>query len=340
MLGRRLFWIAVSLFWSLTLGLSPSFAQTPQPKYCEYFDAAGHRFQVGEPEKIPQQFRASAKCYIFGSGKELASPDSISLKGALRDISIVSPVGRINLRWPRTAETLFGRTPERAMVDAAQTVSRALRQGAFPPNIQSLSLDWSVVFMDADLPGTQIPPWLIHNCHPGWMTPPANVYIVSQRVTSGCGGGRASASKVGDAQLAEVLIHEMGHAIEFQILGASAPMEIMRAEGFASWFEEYASNYSSVISRGSVLSSQASLAEEALNSGFTSSNFGRSAYDYALASMYFRMLVDRRGITGLLETYQLMTSKNLKFLDALKQKLSLSDAQMAKELEKTIQRAG
>jgi hypothetical protein len=127
------------------------------------------------------------------------------------------------------------------MADAARTIARIISKPAFPAEVRRLKFDWQVIFMDGKLPETQIPEVLARSCHPGWMTPPANIYIVAQRVAGDCGGGQEQVPRVADSTLAAVLVHEIAHAIEYHLLGPAFGGDRMRAEGFATWFTDYAS---------------------------------------------------------------------------------------------------
>jgi len=303
-------WRLIILFHILSIVAAASAAEV-----CIYAGPDGTVKQVNSRQDVPAASRATAQCFSPKNSPYLAKPEEIQLSGNTRRESLNSSVGTINLRWPRKIESLFGRTPLRAMTDAAQTVSKALRKGAVPSNLQKLNLTWQVVFLDQDLPETQIPSYLISNCHPGWMTPPANIYIVGQRVAGGCGGQKVTAG-VADSTLTEVLIHEMGHAIEYALLeGRSNPEERMRKEGFATWFESYAADSSSIISRGEI--------DRKLKAGATKSiqlsptfNFQGTAEDYARAAMFLRTVENKRGANGVFEVYN-SVGKGLPLLPAI-----------------------
>jgi hypothetical protein len=264
----------------------------------------------------------------------LAAPEDIKLKGNIRREEISTPVGRVELRWPRSVELLFGRNPLHAMTDAARTVNQAIRTSSFPRELQNLNADWQVVFMDENLPETQIPYNLISNCHPGWMTPPANIYIVAQRVAAGCNGGKARRSSVADADLAKVLIHEMGHAVEFQLLQNEFGRNRMRAEGFATWFEGYAASYSSTVNRNQLKEDELTQAKYAIKKSPGEFAFSGDSLDYARASMYFSAIVDRRGLSGLMDVYKAMVRDHLDFFPAIQKELGWSRAELEKEVTK------
>lgn len=269
-----------------------------------------------------------------GGGEYLAAPEEILLSGNIRREALNSPLGPINIRWPRKIERLFGRTPLRAMTDAAQTVSKALRRGSIPNSLQLLSLPWQVVFLDAELPETQIPAYLVSNCHPGWMTPPANIYIVGQRVAGGCGGTTKSTG-VADSELTEVLIHEIGHAVEYALLrGAANPEERMRKEGFATWFESYASDFSSLLHRREVESKLQEAAKFSINSSPTFI-FKGTFEDYARASMFFRTVEARRGLQSVFDLYK-EVGKGLSLYQAIEKSLGWNQLTLQNEVRKYL----
>ena len=309
---------------------------------CFYLDEKGVFKQASSQNEIPHKYRSKASCQAVRKrgpardlysnrpskstksnkakpasstrGGYLAQPDEIDLKGNIRREDISTSLGRVKLRWPRSVEAMFGRTPLRAVTDAARTVSRATRTAAFPAHIQNLQLEWKIVFMDENLPETQIPHYLIQNCHPGWMTPPANIYIVAQRIAENCGTTRKRAS-VADSDLTEVLIHEMGHVLEFNLLGNSFGSDRFRAEGFATWFEVHAAKYSSIVNESKLkrrTKLNAQFFYKTYGDNLTQETFRGGAPSYARAAMYFWTIADQKGLRTLFELYGLMAQgKNL-----------------------------
>lgn len=298
---------------------------------CIYADETGRIVQVNSAAQVPPQFRDRSRCFDKSENQYLAKPEEIKLSGNVRKEDMSSSIGRIQLRWPRKVELLFGRTPQRAMADAAMTASRALKASGFPADIQTLQMNWNVVFMDEDVPETQIPSNLVSNCHPAWMTPPANLYIVAQRVAAGCGGGSSPGSQVADSELAHILLHEIGHSVEFRMLGGNQSRDRMQSEGFASWFEAYASDYSSIIKKGSIKDNYFSLAKQAIaaNPNFY---FQGSAYDYARASMYFHAIASKKGVRGVSRVYEVLASENVSFFDAVKKAVQWDQKKLNEEV--------
>jgi hypothetical protein len=231
---------------------------------------------------------------------------------------------------------LFGKTPERAMAEAAMAVNRALQSGSFPLKAQAVNQTWQVVFMDENLPVTQIPADLINNCHPGWMTPPANIYIVAQRAAEGCGGKRVSKSEA-DARLATILVHELAHAIEYQLLPKQFSSDRMRAEGFASWFEQYAAEYSELLSDAQMQRRYRRLAQESFRLNPSNWIFGGGAMDYGRASMFFVAIVSRHGIAGLMDLYLKMDQEKKSWVDAVQDGLGWDPALLEREARRVAE---
>lgn len=312
-------------------------------KNCLYMDHNGKIHQASSPNEIPSSFRKNAKC---GSQNQyLANPQDIPLEGSVRREDMSTSVGRVELRWPRKAEVLFGRTPNRALLDVARTLSRVLNQSGFPTLIQNLNLQWKVVFLDEKLPEAQIPMSLVSNCHPGWMTPPGNIYIVAQRVVAGCSGAKSPSTSVADGELADVLLHEMGHAVEYQLLldqfGGNRQFggDRLRSEGFATWFEQYAADFSSVVNARLIKERWSHAARESFRKNpspaFSFTGTG-TAEDYGRASMFFTAIVNRRGIKGLMDVYDTMVKNQLEFFPAVQKELGWNVTKLHEEAKNLL----
>lgn len=268
----------------------------------------------------------------------LAAPDEISLKGTVRSDSIATSLGRMEVRWPITVEKLFGRTPVRALTEAASAANRTLMKGGFPIGLNRVSPTWNVVFMDENIPEKQVPTSLISNCHPGWYTPPGNIYIVAQRVASGCGPKTEKVSHdVSDTLLARVLVHEIGHGIEFKLLGANMGNDRMRGEGFATWFERQASNFSSMMQREVYEEYYHRAALTGLSQGALR-EFKGSSEHYAAASMVFSVIESKKRINGIIKIYDLINQKSLSFESSLKESHGLDFSKLEKDIAEYLKR--
>ncbi|WKZ57374.1 MAG: hypothetical protein QY326_01530 [Bdellovibrionota bacterium] len=283
---------------------------------CVYLDSRGQTKVVRSINQVPAQSRGRARCGEIMQNMHLAAPQEVELGATVRRDSIATSLGRVELRWPRKIETLFGRTPQRAVAESMQAASRALKGRGFPIELQRLDVQWQMVFLDEDLPETQIPAYLVSNCHPAWMTPPTNLYVVAQRVVAGCGGSSKGKASVNDGELASVLLHEIGHAVEYQMLQGKGDADRMRAEGFASWFEQYSGDFSPLIAEDAAKRRYFAMAKASIGrSSFF--EFDGSGAAYARASLIFHALVDRKGFEGLRAAYSHMANSGAGLLQAL-----------------------
>lgn len=304
------------------------------PVDCFYKDDRGVIKVTDSREKVPLPLRPSAHCEVSRKRGTSVRPNQIELQGNVRSVDMASPLGRIMLRWPRSLEKVFGRTPERALAEAARTASRALRSGGFPTHVSTVDMSMRVVFLDRNLPDKQISMQIVNDCHPGWMMPPADIFIVGQVVSAGCPNGPPLSSANADKALAKVLLHEIGHAVEYAMLRGNAPGDGVRGEGFASWFEGYASRYSTIIPNDESRRGYSALGIAGLRRGLTGVTFGGSPFDYGVAFLYFQLLTDRRGVAGMVRFYDSHIMKGENFSRAFRQEVGLNDDNLRESLLK------
>jgi hypothetical protein len=295
-------------------------------KRCAYLNDQGEVEQADSPEDAPKRYRSRVICADDpGVNSAIPKAQDVEIRGALKTASFVTDLGPISLKWPYSVEKCFGRSPARAVADAAQTVNRAIASAPFPPEVKNRSREWSLVFTDKDTANREFPASLTIGGHPGFMVPPNNIYLISEFISPSC-----NASDVGDAMLAQVLLHEMGHVIEFLILGPEFGLDRPRAEGFASWFEQYASDYSKVIPKGSVKAYYRQLATEAMRS--LPAPFEGSPYDYARAALQFDAIVGRRGVAGLMGVYSVIKSEGVPFHTAVERSIRWNKKTLEQEM--------
>ena len=313
-----------------------AFAAPQASQSCLYVVENGTIKSAKSLNDIPAHLRQTARCSEQAEGQSnyLAPPQDITLKGAVLEDTISSPLGTVHLRGARSVQKFFGRSPVRAISEAARTVNKVLQQASFPAELQKLNLDWQVVFLDENLPETEIPRQLISNCHPGWMTPPGNIYLVTQKIAQGCSGNMHQKTSDADAELMGVMLHEMGHAVEAALLGRSFAGDRRRAEGFATWFEGYAADFSSLTRSRRISQQNIALGRLSLDQGADLASFNGTAEDYARASMVFEAITARRGVRGLFAVYEKMRTKQLPFPSALNEALGWNDSRLLEEVKK------
>lgn len=285
---------------------------TEAQKACAFLQDDGTVVEVDSQSEAPQRYRHRVVC--ADDQKAIPQADEVQILGGVKSASFVTDLGPISVKWPRSVEKCFGRSPAKAVADAAQTVNRALASAPFPPSVKNRSREWSLVFTDRATALREFPAALTIGGHPGFMVPPNNIYLITDYISPTC-----DPSQMADSLLAQVLLHEMGHVIEFLMLGKEFGVDRQRAEGFASWFEQYSSEYSRVIPKGSVKAYYRKLAIEALK--VMPGPFEGTPYDYARAALQFEAIVAKKGMPSLMAIYTAMSTEGLSFSQALEKQL-------------------
>jgi hypothetical protein len=291
---------------------------------CLFVDAKGTISQVKSFLQVPSEYRARAVCKEIRV-EDIAPPEEVKLGNDARTATFTTDLGPMHVRWPRSIERCFATNPSRAVGEAAAGVNRALKNGRFESGIQHAHREWSLAFTDKATAVSQFPIALTIGGHPGFMIPPSQIYIITDFISPDCSG-----EKIADAVLAQVLLHEMGHVVEFLLLGERTDRpDRQRSEGFAAWFEQYSADYTSGIRRGEVKRYYTELARRALSQplhGFTG-----SAEDYAYAALQFRAIVERRGIGALMKVYAEIR-RGLPFNDAVQKAMGWSRKTLEREM--------
>ena len=293
---------------------------------CVYADEQGNILSAPSIKEVPSRFRSKAACK---DSQPLSIPkaDEVDLRGGVRSSSFGTPLGTMDVRWPRQVERCFGKSPSRAISEAASAVNRALRNGRFDEKMKYARRDWSLVLIDRASAVSHFPMQLSLGGHPGFMVPPNQIYIVVDFISPNC-----QPSGDVDALLTQVLLHEMGHVLEFSLLGESGfAADRKRAEGFAAWFEGYSSKFSSAIPRGRVQETYRTMVQS--QSGVGSQQFSGSGQDYAIASLEFEAIVARKGVSGLMEVYETMSTSRCSFYDALYKKFGWDQKDLQREVK-------
>lgn len=283
---------------------------------------------------------------IAGPTREVAAPpprlvlpEKMKLTGGERREEISTDIGKIELRWERSIERLFFRTPERAVAEVARIVRRVLSSGVFPPSFSNFSLKWNIVFFDEHIPSGQIPMTILNGCHPGWMVgngERADIYIRARALAAGCEGAERKDNSIVEAALMQVLLHEFGHGVEHYLLQHAIPHDRLRSEGFATWFEQYASSYSSDLSQREIVGRLKELSRYKAKVSPELSHFDGTAADYAYAAMIFLAIEERFGLRRMLELYDVMRRQNLPFLQAIQSRYDWNADRVVSEVDKLI----
>jgi hypothetical protein len=292
---------------------------------CLYVDAHGAISQVKSLQNVPSEYRARAVCKEIQI-QDIASPDEVKLGNDARAATFTTELGPMHVRWPRSIERCFSVNPSRAVGEAAAGVNRALKSGRFESSTQHARREWSLAFTDKATAVSQFPIALTLGGHPGFMIPPSQIYIIADFISPDCSG-----EKVADAVLVQVLLHEMGHVVEYLLMGERQDRpDRQRSEGFAAWFEQYSAEYVPSIPRGQVERYYTGLARDALQHG--PRGFTGSAEDYAYAALQFRAIVEQRGIAGLMKVYAEIRDQGLPFDEAVQRALGWNKKTLSREM--------
>lgn len=305
---------------SLTLLVRSSYAVNER-LHCEYTTRSGLVESVNDIEKVPRIYRSNAKCVKIRDGEFLALPSEIKLNSREGSDVVSSSLGDVRIKWSKEVKGLLGKNPQRVISNSMNILSKIINSTSFSQKLSGVNWDWNIIFFGKDIPNSQVPEYLITNCHPGWMLPPSNIYIAVDRVYNGCNGQHSQG--IADSELEHVLLHELGHAVEYKLLGGNAIKDLKRSEGFATWFSIYAANFSHVLDRGTLFAYYNELASAAIKKSPKIFNFSGSAEDYARAAMYFNIVEQKQGVTGILLLYDKL-SKGGDFLSSVANMLNTS----------------
>jgi hypothetical protein len=315
---------AVALLLLLCVALTEGVAEP-----CRYLDRSGRAHLVEAITDVPAAYRESVECLGAERSRGL-DPQGVKLTGATGKVSVRTGVGEFTLRWSRAVQDCFGRSPERSLVEAAAATNRALKSASFSEVAKYSQQHWNVVFTDRATALREFPLAITVGGHPGFMLPPSSIYLISDFIAPHC-----SRKAVADSTLVQVLLHEIGHVIEYLLLGeGKLEGDRQRAEGFATWFEQYSSDFSSDIRKGSIWDEHRVLAARQLQQ--PAAPFSGSASDYAVASLPFRAIVAKRGVQGLMRVYETMRARGISFREAVKEGLGWTQSTLDREVRQQV----
>jgi len=288
-------------------------------------------FQKILKESQPTDRRESAKQVKGRRGGPLR-PDEVELSRSRRQVSLNSSLGKVNLRWDRSAERLFGKSLERAVQSAMTASSRVLAQNSFPGDLRKPNYDWRIVIMD-EVPGN-VKINMHGRCHPAWMRPPADIFVSARDLGTVCGHKKLSLSEA-SIQLQETLVHEIGHAIEFQFMKRGfGVMQRWHNEGFATWFESLGANY---ISGGGVNRSEVrNRAKKSWHPDWRPALFQGTGADYARAYSLIAVIAEKKSILRLADVYKTMSENRLPLIKAIEKELGWNEKKLLEAAAKHV----
>jgi hypothetical protein len=291
-----------------------------------YMTDQGELVAVRNTASVPRAFRGRVVCKDKARS-EIPSPEDLYVGKDARIAEFSTELGPMRVRWSRAVEACFGKSPSRAVSEAAQAVNRALKSGRFDSEVKFARREWSLGFVDKGWALAQFPLALTLGGHAGFMIPPNRIYIITDFVSHGC-----SDTSNADLNLTRVLLHEMGHVIEYLLLGESQTLDDrQRAEGFASWFEQYSADYAGLIPKGLV---QREYAAEVVGWSPQTKEppFSGSLQDYAVAALRIQAIVERKGISGLMRVYKHLREEQVDFYTAVERGVGWNEKTLRQQM--------
>lgn len=299
---------------------------------CVYIDDKNSIRSADSMSVVPRRYRKTATCKDIGVG-EVAAPNSMDVGRLAREVSFGTSLGTMNVRWPRELERCYRVTPAKAIAEASRTVRQALRVSKLFSEVRQKSRTWDFVLTDRLHAISQVPTDIIRGRHPGFMLPPNRVYILSDFIAQNC-----QENPISDRLLAQVLLHEMGHVVEYILLGEPTSMTNReRGEGFATWFEHYASEFSKTIGKDRVSENLRNLGMQHQVALGRKDSFDGTALDYARAAMPFFLLVSKKGTGGVARLYRDARIKQIPLHEAVRNVFGWSEVVYRNRLDKFTQ---
>jgi hypothetical protein len=288
---------------------------------CVFIDDTNTIRSVDSLSLVPRRYRKAATCKDIRVG-EVIAPHSMDVGRLAREVSFGTSLGTMHVRWARDLERCYRATPSKAIAEAARTVRQALRVSKLYSEVGQKHRTWDFVLTDRLHALSQVPTDIIRGRHPGFMLPPNRVYILSDFIAQNC-----QENPISDRLLAQVLLHEMGHVVEYILLGEPASMSNReRGEGFATWFEHYASEFSKTIGKDRVSENLRKLGTQNQVAQVRKGSFNGTALDYARAAMPFFLLVSKKGTGGVARLYRDARIKQIPLHEAVRNVFGWSDA--------------
>jgi hypothetical protein len=291
---------------------------------CVYVNEHGELVPVRNPQTVPRELRNRLVCKDRGI-EEIAAPDDLDVGRDARTAEFSTELGPMKVRWSRSIERCFATSPARSVGEAAKAVNRALKSGRFTADVRYTRREWTLAFIDKTAAISQFPLALTVGQHPGFMIPPNRIYLVADYISPNC-----ESREIADDVLTQVLLHEMGHVVEYILLGErQTPLDRERSEGFAVWFEQYSAEFASSLPKGHAQAYYSALARSRdADAGFSPDPGG-----YAHAGLRFQTIVDRKGIAGLMEVYAVIREQQVPFEVAVERALSWNQSIFQRQIQ-------
>lgn len=250
-----------------------------------------------------------------------------------RKRTVQSSLGSVNIVWSSQVEQRLKKSPKDIVKQTFGHVAQVLNSNPFLLERLAGKPMWNVVLLSRVPKVASSGMLSASRCHSAWTGPPANIVVALDRLALGCSNFRRVVSPLNLSHgLQEVLIHEIGHVLEFQLMGkAFGRRQRWHSEGFATWFEELAAGVVQSDSTQLSVLRRRKKAREAYRSDWKGYLFRGTAADYFRSYAVIAALADSRSVAGLMAVYDRMDRENLTFGSAVEREFSWNEDRLSVE---------
>ena len=242
-----------------------------------------------------------------------------------RKTVVSTALGDVVLKLPLGFESTVGFSLFRAIQTSWSAAARVLAAANFPPEF-SRGYDWNLIVHDGKPLSPSGSRMSASYCHTALMGPPSDIVVNGYRLLHPC-----DQSLPPEQALLTSLVHEIGHAIEFRLLGSAfSRRQRWHGEGFATWFEMRGRKLLGVYPQ-SANHELAYRIRESLRKEWKPYFFQGSPDDYLRSYALISDLVDLHSTEKLFASYKRMSRDNCLFEEAVERELGMSFAQWMNE---------
>ena len=268
----------------------------------------------------------------FSKSLQLQPSTQIGVTEALANekrASVSTLLGEAVVRWPDALGHKLHFSPAVVVLRAWNSAAVVVSRSGFPSDLREQPYGWNIVISDkaSSIPGAGR--MSSAYCHTALMGPPADIVINGSRLLRPCDGSASA-----DQALMHSLIHEVGHAVEFRLMGKGfSRRERWHGEGFATWFE-FDARALVPEARGQLdaaLEAVRATAKDALRAGWKPYLFQGTPDDYARSYALIAVIAEGHSVAQLVSVYQRMAAENCLFEEAVQRELNLSIEQWQEE---------
>lgn len=271
-----------------------------------------------------------ARALLLPTTSELAQSRPSSASFARE--SVPTKIGSVVVTFPRPLSSSLGYSPLDAVQNAWRLAADVIERYQIPIGEPTPGFDWNVIFSGSSplhVRGSRVSSAY---CHTALMGPPGDIVIDAARLMNPCEGSEVAGR--GEAFLTQSLVHEVGHGVEYHLLGKGFNRrQRWHGEGFASWFE---------LAGAEVLNPQTTFRKQMLEKSRRAFSknwkpylFRGSPEDYAMSYLLVAAIADGRSREDLYRVYGRMDRDSCTFEQAVERELGLSFEQwigLAEEL--------